>query len=287
MKFMMHSGKVIYILIVIIVLLLLLLLFFVWQNNSIAITSISYKNEKIPDEFNGYTIVHISDLHNKKFGKDGKQLIDKIKEASPDIIVITGDLVDRRKLDMDAAIGFIIEALNIAPVYYVSGNHETLSDKYEDIKGRLLFMGVYVLDNDSIKITKNEESITLIGLRDPAFRTLEGKAATNISKLEKNLKNLYDDKSFTILLSHRPELFDIYVGNNIDLVFTGHAHGGQIRLPFIGGLIAPNQGIFPKYTTADYTEDDTTMIVSRGLGNSEFPLRVFNRPEIVKVTLGN
>ena len=105
-------------------------MFFIWQNNSIVVTEIKYSNKKIPDEFNGYTIVQISDLHNKKFGKGGKQLLDEIKKTCPDIIVITGDLIDRRKTNIEVALEFVRGAIEIAPVYYVSGNHEAWSNKY-------------------------------------------------------------------------------------------------------------------------------------------------------------
>lgn len=255
------------------------------QNNSIVISNYTHRSRKIPSAFHGYKILHISDLHNKMFGKNQDYLIKKIKASSPDIIVITGDLIDRRRFDLDTAMCFINKAVDIAPIYYVSGNHEAWSGKYDQIKQSLKDAGVLILDDTSLELLKGENSIQLLGLSDPDFLTSNYLDGTNTKKLELQLKQWSNDINYKILLSHRPELFSLYIENNIDLIFSGHAHGGQIRLPFLGGLIAPDQGFFPKYTSGPYKNANSTMFVSRGLGNSIFPFRVFNRPEIVVVTL--
>lgn len=260
-------------------------IFCFWQNNSIVISNYTHRSRKIPSAFHGYKVLHISDLHNKMFGKNQDYLIKKIKASSPDIIVITGDLIDRRRFDLDTAVCFINKAVDIAPIYYVSGNHEAWSGKYDQIKQSLKDAGVLILDDTSLELLKGENSIQLLGLSDPDFLTSNYLDGTNTKKLELQLKQWSNDINYKILLSHRPELFSLYIENNIDLIFSGHAHGGQIRLPFLGGLIAPDQGFFPKYTSGPYKNGNTTMFVSRGLGNSIFPFRVFNRPEIVVVTL--
>lgn len=260
-------------------------IFCLWQNNAITTTEIDYSNTKIPDEFNGFRIVHISDLHNKKFGKNQERLLRKIRTVSPDIIVVTGDLIDRRKYDLDTAIVFINGAIKIAPVYYVSGNHEAWSGDYKNISCKLLSCGVQILDDNKVKLIKGKGKIEILGVSDPDFLTSDYMDGTDSSKMKEHLKGLSDDSVFQILLSHRPELFDLYAKENIDLIFSGHAHGGQFRIPFIGGLVAPDQGLFPKYTSGVYTQNQSTMIVSRGLGNSIIPIRIFNRPEIVVVTL--
>lgn len=260
-------------------------IFCFWQNNSIVISNYTHRSRKIPSAFHGYKVLHISDLHNKMFGKNQDYLIKKIKASSPDIIVITGDLIDRRRFDLDTAMCFINKAVDIAPIYYVSGNHEAWSGKYDQIKQSLKDAGVLILDDTSLELLKGENSIQLLGLSDPDFLTSNYLDGTNTKKLELQLKQWSNDINYKILLSHRPELFSLYIENNIDLIFSGHAHGGQIRLPFLGGLIAPDQGFFPKYTSGPYKNGNTTMFVSRGLGNSIFPFRVFNRPEIVVVTL--
>ncbi|MCR4430802.1 MAG: metallophosphoesterase [Tepidanaerobacteraceae bacterium] len=261
--------------------------FCAWQNNDITTTYINYSNTKIPHEFDGYRIVHISDLHNKQFGKNQERLLKKIRAISPDIIVVTGDLIDRRKYDLATAMIFIEGAMKIAPVYYVSGNHEAWSGDYENISRKLLSCGVQILDDNKVKLIKGRAEIEILGLSDPDFLTSSYMDGTNSSKLEEHLMRLSDDSVFQILLSHRPELFDLYANENIDLIFSGHAHGGQFRIPFVGGLIAPDQGLFPKYTSGAYTQNQSTLIVSRGLGNSIIPVRIFNRPEIVVVTLQN
>jgi len=262
-----------------------ILVFCTWQNNAITTTLIDYSNAKIPEEFNGFRIVHISDLHNKQFGQNQEPLLKKIHAVSPDIIVVTGDMIDRRKYDLDNAMVFINGAMKIAPVYYVSGNHEAWSGDYKNICEKLLSSGVQILDDTKAKLFKGKGKIEILGLSDPDFLTSSYMDGTNSSKLKEHLERLSDDAVFQILLCHRPELFDIYVSENIDLIFSGHAHGGQVRIPFIGALVAPDQGLLPKYTSGAYTKNQSTMIVSRGLGNSIIPIRIFNRPEIIVVTL--
>lgn len=259
-----------------------------WQNNAMQVSEYEYRNPIVPESFHGYTIVQISDLHNKDFHG---RLIDKVKSIKPDLILITGDLIDRRNTKIEIAVTTAEQLREIAPTYYVSGNHEQLSRQYNRLKEELVKLEVPILDNDFRRITRGGETISLLGLADPAVNQREDNylwgdnshyAKTQLQAL---LERHGQDSGFLILLSHRPELFQIYKELGMDLVFAGHAHGGQIRLPFIGGLVAPNQGLFPKYTAGVYQEDDTFMVVSRGLGNSIIPQRLFNRPELVVVTL--
>lgn len=270
---------------IVVVIIAIISIFCLWQNNAITTTEINYCNNKIPDGFNGYRIVHISDLHNKKFGKNQELLLRKIRAVSPDMIVVTGDLIDRRKYDLDTAMVFINGVVKIAPVYYVSGNHEAWSGDYKNISNNLLSCGVQILDDNKVELIKGGGKIEILGVSDPDFLTSDYMYGTNSSKLKEHLKRLSDDSVFQILLSHRPELFDLYADKNIDLIFSGHAHGGQFRIPCVGGLVAPDQGLFPEYTSGAYTQNQSTLIVSRGLGNSIIPIRIFNRPEIVLVIL--
>ena len=244
-------------------------------------------SDKIPQGFDGFRIAQISDLHNAEFGEENCELIELLSQTDPDMIVITGDLIDSRHTDIDLALEFVRQAIQISPVYYVSGNHEARVREYEDLKMSLAEAGVVVLDNQKVQITREGESITLMGIDDPSFRAdyLFGDAVSVAQQAIEDLQNESD--GYTVLLSHRPELFDLYVETGMNLVFSGHAHGGQFRLPLIGGLVAPNQGFFPEYDAGIFTEDDTTMIVSRGIGNSIIPLRINNRPEIIVVTLNN
>lgn len=234
-----------------------------------------------PEAFSGFKIAQISDLHNAEFGTDNQKLIDILKSEAPDAIVITGDLIDARRTNTEIAESFVRRCMEIADCYYVPGNHEArLGDTYDAFESALIADGVNVLRNGSVRIRKKMDAIRIVGVDDPAF----AKASDAITNLDAALEALSSD-DFTILLAHRPELIDEYSKWGIDLVLSGHAHGGQIRLPGIGGLYAPGQGFFPKYTSGNYTVGDTEMIVSRGIGNSAFPLRVNDRPEVVIVTL--
>ena len=270
-----------------IVIIVIFIIFCIWQNNHIVISRFDYSTSMVPNEFNGFTIVHISDLHNKSFGKNQEYLLKKIRLISPDIIVVTGDLIDRRRYDLVTALLFIEGAMEIAPVYYVSGNHEAWSGEYDNIRKELTDYGVVVLDDTKVEMVMNHSKIEILGLSDPAFLTSSYSDERNTSNLEEHLSQLADHNIFQILLSHRPELMEIYTRENIDMIFSGHAHGGQFRIPGIGGIVAPDQGFFPKYTSGSHNIDQSTMYVSRGLGNSLVPIRIFNRPEIISVTLFN
>ena len=254
-------------------------------NTNLEITEYYVTSSKIPDSFDGFEIAQVSDLHNAEFGEGNSDLLALLSEVEPHVIVLTGDLIDSRHTDMDIALDFAGKAVQIAPVYYVTGNHEARVPEYEQLKTGLTDLGVTVLENQKVQITKDGESITLMGIQDPSFRTdyLFGDAESVSRQAITSLQNESD--GFTVLLSHRPELFDLYVDTGVDLVFSGHAHGGQFRLPFVGGLVAPNQGFFPKYDAGQFVEKNTTMIVSRGVGNSIIPLRINNPPELVVVEL--
>lgn len=258
---------------------LLLAAFLYWQDNGLMLTKMTYEGD-VPKAFDGYKILQVADLQNKVFGRDQAPLLKKINASSPDIIVITGDLLDRHegRTDVDSAIGFIQEIKNIAPVYFVSGNHEHQSGEWDILLEELIEAGVTVLDNGKSIFEKDGETITILGLADKSVNQYYDKMLHTLMAGQED--------SFNILLSHRPELFETYVKENIDLAFTGHAHGGQIIIPFLRqGIFAPHQGFFPKYTEGMHEKDGTVMVVSRGLGNSSFPFRIFNRPELIEVTL--
>lgn len=275
----------------IIILVLLLVggfFFFRWQNDGLVVSEIVVENTNIPDSFHDYKIVQISDLHSKEFGAHQEKILGKIKKLTPDLIVVTGDLIDSKNVDIEKAMDLMHGAMAIAPVYYVSGNHEAWSGVYEDLKSRLEGEGVVVLDNQKVELTHDDQSIELMGLLDPAFMNSDEIQNDSNESTEDVLRTLTNETNqFTILLSHRPELFEVYSDNNIDLVFAGHAHGGQFRLPLIGGLVAPDQGFFPKLTTGIQVKNQTSLVISRGLGNSIIPIRIFNRPELIVVTLKN
>lgn len=261
-------------------------LFLVWQNNDIVTTRHNYISNKLSNNFEGFKILHISDLHNKNFYG---RLSNKIKIINPDIIVITGDLIDRRKTNVDVAVKFLREIIKVAPVYYVSGNHEQLSEDYGILKKELNKLHVINMDNSYTKINYKGSEIGIAGIADPAIIHNEKTylPENNKTYMRNTLKELTQNlkTDFNILLSHRPEHYEIYKEFNIDLVFSGHAHGGQIRIPFLKGILSPDQGFFPKYSEGMHREGLTSMVVSRGLGNSLFPFRIFNRPELIVVIL--
>ena len=265
-----------------------LLVYLIWGNTALTVSNIKISSSRIPIAFSGFRIAQVSDLHNAEFGKGNRKLLELLSESKPDIIAITGDLVDAGHTDIGVALDFAKEAVKIAPVYYVTGNHEASLSQYDELKIELKTIGVIVLEDEAVQLKYDTEEITLIGLSDPDF-TIKGDVFREAPAMVRTkLSSLVDDESsYTILLSHRPELFESYARCSIDLVLSGHAHGGQFRLPFIGGLIAPNQGLLPQYDAGLYTSGSTNMIVSRGLGNSIIPIRFNNRPEVVVIELLN
>lgn len=264
--------------------LLILIVWTAWGNAALELNTYTISSRGLPDAFDGYRIAQVSDLHNAEFGDRNQRLLEMLREAEPDMIAITGDLIDSRKTNIAVALAFAEEAVKFAPCYYVSGNHEARVSEYQDLKTGLEAAGVTVLDDAQVKIEVSGESITVIGVNDPSFHA--DYLTSDAAVMDRKLSELSsEDAGFTILLSHRPELFDTYVAHDMDLILTGHAHGGQFRLPLIGGLIAPNQGLFPKYDDGLYSEGNTNMIVSRGLGNSIIPFRFNNRPEVVLIEL--
>lgn len=269
---------------IMIILFFFLIFYLYFENTQLEVRNYKISGKKIPNDFNDYKIVQISDFHNTTSEKLRNSLINEIKNQKPNSIVLTGDLIDSRRTNIDAAIHFIKKIKDIAPIYFVSGNHEARIQNYHELKTKLANEDVILLNNKLETIRNHSSNINLLGIDDPGFKH---KGSADVSTIIKNTINdiEYNKEIYTILLLHRPEMFDIYVKEKMDLVLTGHAHGGQIRLPFAGGIFAPRQGLFPKYTSGAFHKNHTTMIVSRGIGNSIFPFRINNRPELVVVTL--
>ena len=257
------------------------------ENNFIVVTRIAVESERLPDAFDGYRIVHLSDLHNKEFGRDQQHLVAIIEGQKPDLIAITGDIIDSRRYNTEPVLELVRRCTQIAPTYFVTGNHEWRLKKLEVLKELLEENGVHILQDAYAAITKGENEIYVVGIDDPASENpaYYAGASTAERKIIKALEGIEKTGAFKILLAHRPEMFSLYSSYQFDVILSGHAHGGQVRLPFIGGLVAPGQGLFPKYTAGKYEKGDSVMIVSRGLGNSIFPQRLFNRPEVVVITL--
>ena len=256
-----------------------------WGNSALETTEYSVASCRMPEGFEGFRIAQISDLHNASFGNGNEKLLAALKEAKPDIIVLTGDLIDCRKLKMDVAVRFAEQAAKIAPCYYVPGNHEARIEELPKLLKGLTEAGVTVLRNEKCVLSRGGDTVTLMGIDDPSF-VADYMTGDNEPVIRAALQARTEETDgYRILLSHRPEWFFVYRDFDIDLTFSGHAHGGQFRFPFMGGLIAPNQGFFPEYDAGVFTDGECSMVVSRGLGASIIPLRIGNRPELVVAQL--
>lgn len=262
------------------VLIILLAAWIAHGDQNVGLTTYEVKVSGLPKAFDGLRIVQLSDLHNAVLRGDNSELIALMAEAEPDMIFITGDMLDSRKTDVEAALKVAEEAVSIAPVYYVTGNHEARIGAYAAFEQSLEKLGVTVLRNRTVQLKRDGDTINIAGVDDPAFFD-----ADDGEKIMNMILDQLSTEGCTLLLSHRPELFDVYAGHDIPLTFSGHTHGGQIRLPLIGGLYAPGLGFFPEYDGGLYRQHDSAMIVSRGIGNSLFPFRVNNDPEVVLAIL--
>ena len=259
----------------ILIIILCLILFFIYQNNALQLTRLNIKS----NIENSIKIIQISDLHGKQFGKKNSIFLAKLDKLSPDIVVFTGDLIDQNAKNIDISVGFLGKISESYPTFFVLGNHEYRSNHAEEIVAKLVKAGVVVLRNEIQTINLKGVTINILGLDEPK----------NNSKSSVLFQNLNDKNGLKLVLSHYPENYALlgdksYNQYTFDLMMAGHAHGGQFRLPFIGGVYAPGQGINPKYYAGLYAEkENNKLVVSRGLGNSLFPLRLFNRPEIVEI----
>ena len=254
-----------------------------WQNTGLRVARYVYSSHRLPSEFKGFRIAQISDYHNTKILEN--KVVRMTEGEGPDIIVITGDLFDCRKTDVDAGLDLIKRLVKIAPVYMVCGNHEARIDNIENIKDRIISLGVDIIEGRKIRLEKGGKTITLAGVADPRFEGSDFETEEEKLTFRNRLLKFFEgDDSFKILLSHRPEFIHTYRDSGVNLALTGHAHGGQFGIPFTDiGVFVPNQGLFPAYAAGYKTLDDTTMIISRGIGKSVFPFRLFNYPELVMI----
>ncbi len=259
-----------------------------WANARVWNARVEIRDEKIPAAFDGFILCQVSDVHNEARGEGNAALLRALREAAPDLICITGDFLDSRRTDLDFALELAGQLAEIAPAVYVTGNHEARRMDLSALEAGLAARGVQVLRDDWMPLARGGEEIALLGLDDPGFAAGEDwTLAEGLDQTQARLSALLAQAGdrFSLVLSHRPELLPAYAEAGADLVLSGHAHGGQVRLPGIGGLFAPGQGILPRLTSGVHARGETRLVVSRGLGNSAFPLRVFNPPEIVTVTL--
>ena len=279
-----------FIIAVIILLILAALLFVIYRsNNRLDITKYAVADKNIPKPFDGFLIVQLSDFHNTRSKAVREQILSALLESEPDIIVITGDFIDYYRTDTDISLEFLRRLISVAPVYYIPGNHEARIDEYPQFCASAERLGARVLDDCLVSVVRGDSKIDIVGVKDPYFyKEYEPVPERRIDILSEKLKSLLQaGESYTVLLSHRPELAELYADSGVDLALCGHAHGGQFRLPFVGGVFSPSQGLLPKYTCGLYETNGKRMIVSRGIGNSSFPFRINNSPELVLIRLEN
>ncbi len=249
---------------------IIVVIWVLWANTALEVDTIVLQEENLPHSFDGFRIAHISDFHSSAKMTDA--VVEELKTAKPDMICITGDLIDSGDTSVETALDLAEAAVEIAPCYFITGNHESLisAELCDALFAGLKDKGVILLSDEQVIMERNGTQIALAGhfWGDTQF-----------------VGSISDFDGYRILLSHQPETFNDYVAAGYDLVLTGHAHGGQFRLPIIGGVYAPGQGFFPQYDAGLFNEGSTDMVVSRGIGNSVIPLRFNNRPELVLIEL--
>ena len=252
----------------------------IYCNMHIDVTKYKIKSNQIKKN---YRIVLISDLHNKEFGENNIRLINKIKEQNPDFIVVAGDMIQKHEQDISVAYNLLTEIAEFTDVYYGLGNHEKESLNPLNEKGAPIIDTMKIFENTKVHHIDNEYCLInddiVIG------------AMSQLPILHEE-REFYDDlnkkseKLFSILIYHQPEQIGKYMSNdNIDLILSGHTHGGQFRIPFIGGVMSPNQGFFPKYDKGLFEFEKSNLIISSGLGNSHKVPRLNNPPEIVVIEI--
>lgn len=249
------------------------------SRDDLEISRYEVKSQKLPESFDGFKIVQLSDLHGAEFGVDGMGLVEKVKELEPDIIALTGDFVTDEG-DLAAVEKLAARLVKLCPVYFISGNHEFGSGLAVKVRNILERAGVKYLSNEYLTISRGEDEILLGGVEDPlAYADM-----LSPDELAQKMNDAAPD-AFKILLGHRNYWMTEYPELPVDLIFCGHAHGGLIRIPGVGGLIGTDRRLFPDFDAGEYNNGRYTLIVSRGLGNSVSIPRIFNRPEIVCVEL--
>lgn len=268
-----------------IIILSLLILFFITAfYNGLVIRDYTIKTDKLlPAQ--SIKIVLITDLHSHMYGNGQRKIIKKIMDQNPDLIALAGDILDDEVPTHGTEV-FLDAIRNIAPIYYVTGNHEIWTRDVSNVKDIFKSYGVSVLENNYEEININGIDLILAGVEDPDIIPYERPQSNWYEEVEEGLLNVGNKEGYKILLSHRPELIDFYNTLDVDMVLSGHAHGGQVRIPFIlNGLYAPHQGFFPKYAGGVYDHENYTHIVSRGASfNPKLP-RIFNPPEVVSITI--
>lgn len=233
---------------------------------------------------NPLRIIHLSDFHNTRFFPDNEALFDIIKKQQPHAILFSGDIIDRHNPDEEAVFKFLGSLINIAPVYFVTGNHEYYYHGSHSFLQKLKQTDIHFLDNQIDIIEVEGQKVEIIGLSDHCKIKHMDRKEYMWTRM-KGIMSESRSEHYSILISHKPHFFDIYRTFDIDLILAGHVHGGQIAIPAVGPIFAPDEGFFPKLASGKVEDGNTTMIINRGLGNGRIPFRFFANPEVGLITI--
>ncbi len=262
-----------------VLIILLLVGFWNFENNTIVTETYTLRSDRIPEAFDGFRVVELADLHGREFGAGNWRLLEAVREAEPDMIALDGDLADDGT-DLEVIRALATALVKIAPAYYVTGNHEWAMEQRTELFSILEEAGVVLLHNQFFLLQRGEDRIVVAGVDDPNGpwdqKTPEALTA--------EIREVCGDP-YILLLAHRNDQMNRWSSLQLDVVLTGHAHGGVIRLPWLGGVFGPGRQLFPEYSAGLYRKGRTAMLVSRGLGYTAAPVRLFNRPHLPVLVL--
>lgn len=248
--------------------------FVYWQNFTLQVEPVELFFESLPPQFDGLRVAELSDLHGRSFGKNNVRLLRTLQKARPDMICICGDLFDE-KTDLTMLEPLLTGLTDIAPVYYVTGNHEWQVKNLREILQKMRGWGVTVLENEGRVLSRGGAEMVVAGVHDPCGPYDMKTPAALVRELRSARGN-----DFILMLSHRNDELAMWSQLGVQLVLSGHCHGGVVRLPFVGGVFGTRRELFPEYDAGVYRQDGTTLFVSRGLGYTNVHFRLFNRPHV-------
>lgn len=248
--------------------------FVYWQNFTLQVEPVELLFESLPPQFDGLRVAELSDLHGRSFGKNNVRLLRTLQKARPDMICICGDLFDE-KTDLTMLEPLLTGLTDIAPVYYVTGNHEWQVKNLREILQKMRAWGVTVLENEERVLSRGGAEMVVAGVHDPCGPYDMKTPAALVRELRSAQGN-----DFILMLSHRNDELAMWSQLGVQLVLSGHCHGGVVRLPFAGGVFGTRRELFPEYDAGVYRQDGTTLFVSRGLGYTNVHFRLFNRPHV-------
>lgn len=276
--------------------LILAVVYVIWQKQELkkfAVTHYEVDSAKIKEPL---TLVVVSDFHCHNYGEKNERLMRAVKESSPDLILVPGDMIVSAKTEeYPVALAFFRELTQIAPVYFANGNHESridvpespYYDAYQQYKEKVQSLGVEVLNNEQKTITCRENTLALYGVDIPVECYKKGERVPLPEHFLSDTFGAVDKDHFSILLAHNPAYAKDYAGWGADVTVSGHTHGGLVRIPGIGSLISPQFELFPDYDAGEFTVGGRKLFVSRGLGTHTFHIRVFDRAELMVIQLKN